>query len=117
MGRKYCWSACAPPRPPNGRCASRRSTRRLGFAPSCLAPRDGGHRVCGAVAAFLAFQDHIVAGLQREVEMRHQPRLAGDQLIESVVNLDAVERRQAQGLKARLSREQPPAEVPEAALI
>ena len=52
-------------------------------------------------------QDHVVAGLERQVEMRHQPRLAGDQLEQSVIDLDAVERRQAQALEPRLGSKQP----------
>ena len=40
------------------------------------------------------------------MEMRHQPRLAGDQLEQFVVDLDAVERRQAQALQPGLGGEQ-----------
>ena len=44
---------------------------------------DLGHqpeRVGAAVAALHPLQDQIVAGLQRQMEMRHQPRFAADQL-------------------------------------
>ena len=46
--------------------------------------------------------------------MRHQPRLAGDQLEQRVVDLDAVERRQAQALQPRLGGEQALAQLAEA---
>src|SRR5436190_17285618 len=51
------------------------------------------------------------------MEMRHQPRLAGNQLEQSIVDLDAVERRQAQALQARLGRKQALAERAQAAII
>src|SRR5438128_8471103 len=51
------------------------------------------------------------------MEMRHQPRLAGDQLEQSAVNLDAVERGQARALRPRLGGEQALAEVSEPAGI
>ena len=49
------------------------------------------------------------------MEVRHQPWLSGDQLEQRLVDLDAVERGQAQPLKARLGGEQALAEVAEAA--
>ena len=48
--------------------------------PRGLDPLDRAHRVGAAVAALHPLQDHVVAGLKRQMEMRHQPRLAGDQL-------------------------------------
>ncbi len=45
------------------------------------------------------------------MEVRHQPRLAGDQLEQGVVDLDAVERGQAQALQPRLGRKQPLAQL------
>ena len=80
-----------------------------------LDPLDRAHRVGAAVAALHALEDHVVAGLQRQMEMRHQPRLAGDQLEQGIVDLDAVERRQAQALKARLGGEQALAQLSEPA--
>ena len=56
------------------------------------------------MAALHPLEDQIVAGLQRQMEMRHQPRLAGDQLEQGLVDLDAVERRQAQALETRARR-------------
>ena len=49
------------------------------------------------------------------MEVRHQPRLAGDQLEQGVVDLDAVERRQAQALEPRLGGKQALAKAAEAA--
>ena len=74
-------------------------------------------RVGAAVAALHPLEDHVVAGLQRQMEMRHQPRLAGDQLEQGLVDLDAVERGQAQALQARLGGEQALAERAEAAFV
>ena len=38
-----------------------------------------GDRLRAAVAALHPLQDQVVAGLQRQVQMRHQPRLVGEQ--------------------------------------
>src|SRR5690242_5660233 len=51
------------------------------------------------------------------MEVRHQPRLAGDQLEQGVVDLDAVQRRQAQALEARLRGKQALAEAAKPAFI
>ena len=53
------------------------------------------HGVGAAVAALHPLEDQVVAGLQREVEMRHQPRLAGDQLEQgsSISTLSSEDRR------------------------
>ena len=89
--------------------------RRVG--PRGLDPLDRADRVGAAVAALHPLEDQVVAGLKREMEVRHQPRLAGDQLEQGVVDLDAVERRQAQALQARLGGEQPLAQRAEAAVV
>ena len=73
-------------------------------------------RLGAAVAALHALQDHVVAGLKRKVEVRHQPRLARDQFEQGIVDLDAVERRQAKALQARLGGEQSLAQFAEARL-
>ena len=57
---------------------------------------DRRDRLRAAMAPLHPLQDQIVAGLQRQMEMRHQPRLAGDQFHQRIVDLDAVEARQAQ---------------------
>src|SRR5260370_42677196 len=51
------------------------------------------------------------------MEMRHQPWLASDQLEQILVDLNAVERGQAQALEARLGGEQALAEITEAVLV
>ena len=53
---------------------------------------DGANRVGAAVAALHPLEDHVVAGLQRQMEVRHQARFASDQFEQRVVDLDAVER-------------------------
>ena len=60
-----------------------------------------------AVAALHPLQDHVVAGLKRKVKVRHQPGIARDQLEERIVDLDAVERRQAKTSQGRDGCEQP----------
>ena len=47
-------------------------------------------------AAAQRHQDQVVAGLKAHVEVRHEARLAGDDVEQPVVDLDAVERRQAE---------------------
>ncbi len=49
-----------------------------------------------AVAALHALQDQIVAGLQRQVQMRHQPVFGGNQAPEVLVDFTRVERGQPQ---------------------
>ena len=52
--------------------------RRVG--PRRLQPLDHRDRIGAAVAALHPLEDQVVARLQRQMEMRQQPRLAGDQL-------------------------------------
>ena len=53
------------------------------------------------VAALHPLQDHVVAGLQRQVQVRHQPRLAGDRLDQPRVGLDRVDRGEPQPRQVR----------------
>ena len=53
------------------------------------------------MAALHALQDQIVAGLQRQMQMRHQPRLAGKRVEQIGIGLDRVDRRQPQARKLR----------------
>ena len=78
-----------------------RSAPIVDVGPRRLQPLDDGDRVGAAVAALHPLEDHVVARLERQMEMRHQARLAGDQLEQGLVDLDAVERGQAQALQAR----------------
>ena len=55
----------------------------IGVRPSGLDPLDRADGIGAAVAALHPLEDHVVAGLQRKVEVRHQPGLAGDQLEQS----------------------------------
>ena len=64
--------------------------------PRCLEPFDRSNRIGPAMPPLHPLEDQVVAGLQREVEMWQQARLARDQLHQRIVNLDAVERRQPQ---------------------
>ena len=49
-------------------------------------------RIIAQVAAFHALQNHIVAMLQRQVQMRHQARFGGDGLHQVFVHFDRVDR-------------------------
>ena len=92
-----------------------RSAPIVASARADLDPLDRPHRLGAAVAALHALEDQVVAGLQRQMEMRHQARLAGDQLEQGLVDLDAVERRQAQALEARVGGKQALAQLAEPA--
>ena len=48
------------------------------------------------MAALHALQDHVVAGLQGKMEVRHQPALRGDRLAQVVIDLDRIDGGEAQ---------------------
>ena len=52
--------------------------------------------VVTAVAALHALEDEVVAGLKGEMQMRHQARLGRQQVSQGVVDLDGVDRGEAQ---------------------
>ena len=56
--------------------------------------------------ALHALQDQVVAGLQRQMQMRHQPRLLGDQPPQIVVDRGGIERGQPQPRQFRHQRQQ-----------
>ena len=60
-----------------------------------------------------ALEDQIVARLQREMEMRHEPRLLGDGAKRLCIDLDRIERRQPQPLELRHQLQDPPNESAE----
>ena len=60
-----------------------------------------GDRVVAQMAALHALQHHVVAGLQREMQMRHQAGLGGDHVEKIVVRLDRVDGGDAQPLQLR----------------
>ena len=60
-----------------------------------------GDRVVAAVPPLHPLQDHVVARLQRQVQVRHQPRLAGDRLDQPRVRLDLVDRGEPQPRQVR----------------
>ena len=45
------------------------------------------------MAPLHALQDQIVAGLEREMQMRHQPLLLGERREQRLVDLDRIDRR------------------------
>src|SRR5262245_32347710 len=57
--------------------------------PDILAKADG---IVPEMAALHALQDHVVAGLQRQMQVRHQPRFRGNGVDEIVVRLDGIDR-------------------------
>ena len=66
--------------------------------PHLLAERD---RVGARMAALHALEDHVVAGLQRQMQMRHQPRLVRERVEQIGIGLDRVDRGQPQPLELR----------------
>ena len=77
--------------------------------PPRLEPRDGLDRLRPAVAPLHPLEDHVVARLKAHMEVRHEARLMADQLLQPLVYLDAVERREAQAVEtvARLKAKRP----------
>ena len=69
--------------------------------PLRLQPRHRLDRVGPAVPALHPLQHHVVAGLEAHMEVRHEARLAGGELEQPVVHLDAVERGEAQARQLR----------------
>ena len=61
-------------------------------------PRRGAEadRVGARMPPLHALQDHVVAGLQREMQMRHQPLLLAERAHQLVVGLDGIDRGEAQ---------------------
>jgi hypothetical protein len=53
------------------------------------------------MAALHPLQDHVVTGLQRQMEMRHQPVIVRNRLHQILIRLDGVDRGQAQPLEIR----------------
>ena len=68
-------------------------------------------RVGAQVPALHALQDQVAAGLQRQMQMRHQARLVGEQPPQIVVDRRRVERGQAQPRQVRHQRQQPAHEL------
>ena len=76
-----------------------------------LAEADG---VVAEVAALHSLEDQVVAGLEGEVQVRHQARLAGDRLHEQRVGLDRVDGGEAQARQVGDAAEDRGDEVAEA---
>ena len=66
--------------------------------PHRVAERDG---VGARMPPLHALEDQVVAGLQRQMQMRHQPRLVGERVEQIAVGLDRIDRGQPQPLKLR----------------
>ena len=60
------------------------------------AERDG---VGAKMPALHALEDHVVAGLQRQMQMRHQPRLGRKRIEQVVVGFDGIDRGEPQACK------------------
>jgi hypothetical protein len=87
------------------------------IAASGLQLRHGVGGLGAAVAALHSLEDQIVAGLQRQMEMGQQPRLARGQLHQRFVDLDAVERREAEAIELWQIGQQPLAKRSEASVV
>ena len=66
------------------------------------------------MAPLHAFKDQIVAGLEAEVQMRHDTRLIGDDLDQVVVESGRVERGKAQTRQIRHQGQQPTHQIGQA---
>ncbi len=64
-------------------------------------PLDDPNRVGAGMPPLHPLEHHVVAGLERQVDVRHDPRLARDKIEQPVVDLDRIERRQPQPLELR----------------
>ena len=80
---------------------------------SARKPRAQADHVGATVAALHALQDQIVAGLHAEVQMRHQARLARDQIDQIGVDLGRIDRGQAQARQLGHEAQQPSDELAE----
>ena len=58
-------------------------------------------RVGAQVAPLHALEDQVVAGLQRQMQMRHQARLVGERVEQVAIGLDRIDRRQPQPRQSR----------------
>ena len=67
-----------------------------------------GDRLGAAVAPLHALQDQIVARLQRQMQMRHQPGLVAERVPEIAVDLARIERRKPQTRQLGKNGEQLP---------
>ena len=67
------------------------------------APRLGAEadRIRAEMPALHALEDHVVAGLHRQMQVRHQARLVGDRRHQVRIRLDLVDRRQPQARQLR----------------
>ena len=71
---------------------------------TCVAERD---RVGARMPPLHALEDEIVAGLQRQMQMRHQARLVGERVEQIGVGLDRIDRGQPQPRQLRHLLEDP----------
>ena len=55
-------------------------------------PRAEINRVAARVPPLHPLEDQVVAGLQRQMQVRHQPFLAGDRVEQVAVGLDRIDR-------------------------
>ncbi len=70
-------------------------------------------RVGAQVAPFHPLEDHVVAGLERQVQMRHQSVFLGEGGDEIRIGLDRVDRRQPQPFQVRHLAKKGPDKPPE----
>ncbi len=76
--------------------------------PQGAGPGDHRQHVGAQMPPLHALQDEIAAGLDRQMQMRHQPRLVLDQPPQIVVDRRRIERGQPQPRQLRHQRQQPP---------
>jgi len=58
-----------------------------------------GDSLCRRMTALHALEDHVVTGLQRKMQVRHEPLLASHEVEQSLVTFGDIQRRQPQPRK------------------
>ena len=71
----------------------------IGAQPAHLATER--NRIGAQVTALHAFEDEIVARLQRQMQMRHQPRLVAERVKQVAIGFDGIDRGKTQPLQLR----------------
>ena len=81
--------------------------------PQAPHPRGECDRVSARMAPLHALEDEIVAVLEREMQMRHEPRLVGERIEQVLIGLDRIDRRDAQAFELRNVLQDLPHQRPE----
>ena len=81
--------------------------------PQVPRPRDDRPRIRRQMTPLHALQDQVAAGLQGQMQMRHQPAFLGDQAPQILVDRCRIQRGQSQPRQLRHQRQQPAHHLPQ----